>query len=64
MDPVLEAVLLAIVRAAPEVVAAIAHALSLGADPEEAIQAAKRALPKKWDTSEEDAERRRRLSGG
>lgn len=62
MDPALESILLALARAVPDVIVAIGRALSIGADPEEALRVARESLPKRIDTAAEDARRREEIT--
>lgn len=63
MDPTSEALLLALARAAPAVIVAIADALRGGETPEQAIEKAKRVAPVRLDTTFEDEARRARIRG-
>lgn len=61
MDPTLEALLVTLARAAPQLIQTIADALRGGDTPEEAVAKARALTPSRIDTTAEDAERRRRL---
>lgn len=63
MDPITEALLIALARSAPHVVGAIADALRGGDTPEEAVAKAKRLTPARLDTTFEDEARRARIRG-
>lgn len=63
LDPILEALLLALARSSPQMIGVLADALRGGDTPEEAVAKAKRVAPARLDTSFEDEARRRRILG-
>lgn len=64
LDPVLEAVLIALAKTAPTAIITIADALKDGETPEEAVAKARSAVPPRLDTRAKDEERRKRLAEG
>lgn len=64
LDPIVEALLIALARAAPHVFGVIADALRGGDTPEQAVAKAKAVTPARIDTSFEDEARRTRLARG
>lgn len=64
LDPIVEALLLALARSAPQAVGALADALRGGDSPEEAVAKARRVMPLRLDTTFEDEARRARLARG
>jgi hypothetical protein len=63
LDPILEALLLALARTAPTVIHVVSDALRGGDTPEQAVAKAKAATPVKLDTTFEDEARRARIRG-
>lgn len=61
MDPVVEAILLAIAKVAPTAIIVIADALKGGDTPEQAVTKARLAVPPRLDTTAKDDKRRREL---
>lgn len=64
MDPILEAMLVALARLAPAVITTIADALRGGDSPEQAVAKAKALTPPRLDTTFEDDARRNRIRAG
>lgn len=61
LDPVAEALLLALAKAAPAAIIVVADALKGGESPEQAVAKARLAVPPRIDTRDEDDTRRQRL---
>lgn len=61
LDPVVEALLLALAKTAPSAIILVADALKGGETPEQAVAKAKMAVPARIDTREDDETRRQRL---